>query len=408
MSIFKNSNETAFVDGRKHWTDVIKNSGPGEALIWRQPEEDFNTNSTLLVMPGEQALFIKGGNIEQSFDNGTYKLSTENYPFISRLRNMFSGGVSTFNCVVYFVKTTHTVELKWGTNVQVRDKILGVVSKVLTHGTYTVRISNPGLFLEKMIGNNVSVSYAEDLDRYFANQFQSKIKTVLTKALVDLEQELIGIEARLDEFSEQLLPSIDNIISEYGLKCERFVISAMDVDDSALRQQFDQTNMDAYSRLKMAQVDKAATVLDAEAQKAAKILGAEGDKATMDMLQENWGKLQSAEILKDLANNPGAGGMASMAGGIGLGMAAGNVFGSLAEGMLQPLTDSTGGGISFEGNYTIESKDRFAIKNDIDEESKDSQKSSVEILSELKKLLDAGLISQEQYDDKVKEVLSRM
>ena len=60
MSLFgRNPNEEFYNGGKKHWTDVIKNSGPGELLIWRQPEEDFNTNSTLIVMPGEQAIFIK-------------------------------------------------------------------------------------------------------------------------------------------------------------------------------------------------------------------------------------------------------------------------------------------------------------------------------------------------------------
>ena len=54
MGIFnKNQNETAYVGSKKHWTDVIKNTGSGELLLWRQPEEDFNTNSTLIVMPGE-------------------------------------------------------------------------------------------------------------------------------------------------------------------------------------------------------------------------------------------------------------------------------------------------------------------------------------------------------------------
>jgi len=31
-------------------------------------------------MPGEEAIFIKGGVIEQTFDSGNYQLSTENYP----------------------------------------------------------------------------------------------------------------------------------------------------------------------------------------------------------------------------------------------------------------------------------------------------------------------------------------
>lgn len=101
MGLFsKNPNEVVYTGGKKHFTDVIKNTGDGNLLIWRQPEEDFNTNSTLIVMPGEEAIFVKGGNIEKTFEEGTYKLSTQNYPFISRLRNSLSGGISTFNCVV--------------------------------------------------------------------------------------------------------------------------------------------------------------------------------------------------------------------------------------------------------------------------------------------------------------------
>lgn len=69
MGLFnKNPNEVAYTGGKKHWADVIKNTGPGELLIWRQPEEDFNTNSTLIVMPGEEAIFIKGGTVEQTFE----------------------------------------------------------------------------------------------------------------------------------------------------------------------------------------------------------------------------------------------------------------------------------------------------------------------------------------------------
>lgn len=40
MALFnKNPNEAAYVGGKKHWTDVIKNCGSGELLIWRQPRK---------------------------------------------------------------------------------------------------------------------------------------------------------------------------------------------------------------------------------------------------------------------------------------------------------------------------------------------------------------------------------
>lgn len=39
MPIFKNPNEAAYLGGKKHFTDVIKNSGHANAIIWRQPEK---------------------------------------------------------------------------------------------------------------------------------------------------------------------------------------------------------------------------------------------------------------------------------------------------------------------------------------------------------------------------------
>ena len=244
MPLFnKNPNESAYVGGKKHWTDVIKNSGSGDLLIWRQPEEDFNTNSTLIVMPGEEAIFIKGGVIEQCFDNGTYKLSTENYPFISRLRNAFSGGISTFNCVVYFVRKTHSMEILWGTTspIQVRDKLLGIATKLRARGAYKIQVVQPQKFLTKLIGNNINTMEQQELlDEYFANEFQSKIKSSITRALNETQTELLGIEAQLEEFAEAVEPFFGEVFDDYGLKMIKFSIAALDIDDDELRRRYDE------------------------------------------------------------------------------------------------------------------------------------------------------------------------
>ena len=82
-------------------------------------------SSTLVVMPGESAVFVSQGTIEQVFESGTYQLSTQNYPFITRLRSILTGGVSTFHCAVYFVRKADSREIRWGTAtpIQVRDKM---------------------------------------------------------------------------------------------------------------------------------------------------------------------------------------------------------------------------------------------------------------------------------------------
>ncbi|MCM1190311.1 MAG: SPFH domain-containing protein [bacterium] len=386
MALFqKNPNETAFAGGKKHWTDVIKNTGPGNLLIWRQPEEDFNTNSTLIVMPGEEAIFIKGGTVEQTFENGTYKLSTENYPFISRLRNAFSGGISTFNCVVYFVRKAHSTEIRWGTDspIQVRDKLLGIATKLKARGSYKVQIDNPVKFLEKLVGSNIPFQREEDLSKYFVNEFQSKIKSVIARAVNESDTELLGIDARLDEFSETIEPFMQETVENYGLKCIKFVVSAIDIDDDELRRKYDEIGMDAIAKLRNAQADKAA----------------------MGVLGDDWARLQAANILSDLANNQAAGGVAAAGAGVGMGIGAANIFGSMAQQMFAPMNANN---LQPQQQAAPAPSGRFTQKGAEPAAPSAAAEDPIAVLSKLKQMLDAGLIEQSEYDVKKQEILSRM
>ena len=387
MPLFgKNPNETAFAGGKKNWAEVIKNSGPGDLLIWRQPEEDFNTNSTLIVMPGEEAIFIKGGVIEQTFDNGTYKLSTENYPFISRLRNAFTGGISTFNCVVYFVRTAHSMEVLWGTTspIQVRDKLLGIATKLRARGAYKIQVVNPQKFLTKLVGNNVNIMQQQELlDDYFTNEFQSKVKSSITRALNETETELLGIEARIEEFAETVEPFLGEVFEDYGLKIVKFSIAALDVDDDELRRRYDEIGMDAIAKLRNAQADR----------------------GVMDILGDDWARQQSKDILRDLANNPGTGGLAAAGAGLGMGAAAGGAFVNMAQNMFAPTQQMS------QQPATPAPSGRFTQKTAEDGATstvKSSADDPVASLKKLKEMLDLGLIEQTEFDTKKAEIMSRM
>lgn len=387
MALFnKNPNEVAYTGGKKHWADVIKNTGPGDLLIWRQPEEDFNTNSTLIVMPGEEAIFIKGGTVEQVFENGTYKLSTDNYPFISRLRNAFTGGISTFNCVVYFVRKADSKEIRWGTEtpIQVRDKVWGVRTDARVRGAYKVRIENPAKFLEKLIGNNIPFQFQEELDKYFASEFQGKIKSAVSKFLNALEQELIGIDAYMDELSEKIEPYIDEIVSDYGLKCVKFSLAGLDIDTTK------------YDVIDASQIEL-----------IARSRGYQGDKAGLDILGDDWGRIQGAGILRDLANNPGAGGVAAAGAGMGMGIGAAGAFGSIAQQVFAPAQNGFAPQQSINPTQNAPSG-RFTQKNSASVTHTVNAEDPMETLGKLKKLLDAGLIEQAEYDAKKTEILSRM
>lgn len=386
MGLFdRNPNEQNFVGGKKHWTDVIKNSGPGELLIWRQPEEDFNNNSTLIVMPGESAIFINQGNIEQIFESGTYKLETNNYPFISRLRNAFSGGISTFNCVVYFVRKSDSEEIKWGTDspIQVRDKVWGIRTDAKVRGAYKVKIINPSLFLTKLIGNNVLSQEQIDLNKYFSSELQGKIKTAVSKFLNSLNQELIGIDAYLDDLSTQIKPNIDEAINDYGIECVKFSLEAIDID------------VTKYDALDASQIEL-----------IARQRGYQGDKSGFEILGDDWAKTQGYNLLKDLANNPNGGGAAAAGAGLGMGIGAAGAFGSIAQQVFAPTVNAiNGANQNTRGNQSR----RFQQRNDSNSDNDQNKKGDpMESLKKLKELLDAGLIEQSEYDNKKTEILSKM
>lgn len=352
MGLFnnRNENESAYAGGKKHWVDVIKNSGDGDLLIWRQPEEDFNTNSTLIVMPGEEAIFVKGGVIEQTFTNGTYKLETQNYPFISRLRNVFSGGVSTFNCVVYFVRTAHSQEIDWGTMspIQYFDDTFGNLN-VKSYGAFKVHINNTSKFLTKLIGNNVDFETQQGLKKYFANEFQMHIVNSLSQTLDNLKASgkvIFETVRNTVEIASAIEPHIAEIISAYGLSLDAFsVASCKAVSD------------------------------DPEIQKMIT------DRARMNYLGQNWAAQQQVDILKTMSNNPGAGGIAAMGAGIGMGVTSGGIFGNMAQQTMQGQTIA---------NPTT------------------AANPAMEKLKQLKEMLDMGLISQADFDTKKSEILSQM
>ncbi len=370
MAIFKkNPNEVAYTGGKKHFTDVIKNTGPGNLLIWKQPEEDFNTNSTLIVMPGEEAIFVNGGQIEQVFSNGTYKLDTNNYPFISRLRNAISGGISTFNCIVYFVRTASSMEIYWGTDspIQVRDPIFSIMCDVRARGAYKINIEDSAKFLTKLIGNKVPFKTQDELTSFFRSEFLMHIKSKLAEAIKKGGEELIGINSRQAEIAAEVSKVIATIFDDYGINLQTFSIESIDVVDNENRQKLE----DAIS-----------------------------SKGVFGILGDNWDKQKQFELMKDVANNPSSGGLAGLGAGLGMGFGVGGAFGGMAGNAL-----NNGGGFS-PGQQVEDPLNK--INQNGGNAAQPPVADPVKSMGDLKIMLDNGFITQEQYDAKIADILSRM
>jgi membrane protease subunit (stomatin/prohibitin family) len=276
------------------------------------------------------------------------------------------------------------MEILWGTSspIQVRDKLLGIATKLRARGAYKIQVDNPQKFLTKLIGNNIDIMGQQELlDDYFANEFQSKIKSSITRAVNETQTELLGIEARIDEFSETVQPFFGEVFEDYGLKMIKFSISALDMEGDELRRRYDEIGMEAIAKMRNAQADR----------------------GVMDVLGNDWGKQQAANILGTVAANPGSGGIASAGAGLGMGMAAGGVFGNMAQQMFAPMQQQIPSPAAQQpsGRFTQKSADPSSASNG-------STDDPVASLKKLKDMLDLGLIEKDEFDAKKTEIMSRM
>lgn len=381
MAVFKrNSNEAAFAGGEKHFVDVIKNRSDNDTLIFKNPEEDFNNGTTLVVGPGEKAIFVYQGTIEQIFDPGSYTLTSANYPFISRLRNSLSGGVSSFHSLVYFVRTATSREIKWGTQtpIKVYDKALGdqfqgigVETEVRARGAYRIKVDDCGIFLTQLIGNNYDLTDQESITDYFRNQFLGHIVSILTTELTKWEGPLISVPANAVTYAKTIEDEIAPIAAEYGVKVLNFSISAIDIVDNEARQEAQElvskNREQFYGRMAQGQGEAAY---------------AQGQQSAYETYGTNYQQAQVLNAMNGAASNPGSDGGALLGAGMGLTMGAG--MGQVIPNMV---------------NQTMGQAQAAPQPASVD---------PVERLSRLKEMLSKELISQEEYEAKKADILKEM
>jgi len=289
---------------------VIKNDGPGDVLLWKFLGEDFNDNSQLIVAESEEALFVKDGLIVQVFEGGKYSLSTNNFPFLSDLRNKMSDGTSAFNCKVYFVNKIHKLDILWGTDtpIPLRDAEFGFLVGIRANGAYSIQIDQSKKFWVKLIGSNIQAFTHDELSKYFRTAFSMQIKTHLASYMKKMKMTVFDMATEYNEIAQDLTPVLQDIMDEYGIRLVNFYLNSISVpEDDPNYQAINQ----AYQR-----------------------------KAEITIQGKDWARISSKELLKDVANNPGSGGLAGAGAGLGMGIAAGGAMGNLAKQMYEPMTES--------------------------------------------------------------------
>ena len=381
---------------------VIDYEGDNETFVWKSPIENFATGTQLIVHESQEAIFFRDGRALDSFIAGRYTLETQKLPLLDAAYELPDGPGETFHSEVYYVNLTTQMGVPWGMPQKARvfDSVNGLYVDLGAHGTFNVRVSDPRRLLVKLVGTTSGMTQdmlmgaGSGQRGYFRNLIVTPVRSFLAAAIRERGISTFELDEHLDELSGELLPKVNDAISDYGIEITEFIIEAfltptrsenpnwyklmeqhaermIGIRDREIQRDFKEKDreileQDALNKQTVARGDAAVTVIAAEADAQKKILEKQADaqgylyqaQAEAEEMRlkgysydDETRRQVSVEAMKNgLFGGGGTGGTISEIASLGIGLgaagsmmgAASNIFRPIAEGISDTFAPAPG------------------------------------------------------------------
>ena len=212
--------------------DVIKHEISDTELVGKFKSDNIKLGSQLIVYPSQTAFFVKGGKILDEFTSGTYTLNSENIPILNKVVNIPFGGDTPFTAEVWFVNQVSLLDCKWGTAtpLQVEDPKYDVIVPIRAFGQYGFKITNPRIFLEKLVGNMPTFA-VDKIVSYFRGMILSKLTTIIYNKLKEEGLSTLNVNSQVEGLSEYAQSHLQDTFMRYGISLELFNIISISVKE---------------------------------------------------------------------------------------------------------------------------------------------------------------------------------